>query len=57
MWPCQQAAHLYNRSIVTADFTAAAIFMESQPKAQETAQAEDAARSSRKASSTARSPT
>jgi len=36
LWPCQQAALLYDRSVVTPDFAAAATFMENQPKAQET---------------------
>lgn len=36
LWPCQQAALLYDRSVVTPDFVAAATFMENRPKAQET---------------------
>ena len=36
LWPCQQAALLYDRSVVTPDFVASATFMENQPKAQET---------------------
>jgi 2-hydroxy-6-oxonona-2,4-dienedioate hydrolase len=36
LWPCQQAALLYDRSVVTPDFVASAAFMENQPKARET---------------------
>ncbi len=40
LWPCQQAALLYDRSVVTPDFVAAATFMENLPKAQETVKRE-----------------